>query len=133
MRAEIVRGDTVRMTLEEDDFGATLRLVVLLSAFCACTPQSTPVTPTPDASDASAFGEASPQPPVAAACASACAALTAAKCGVGGAQGCPAFMQTLSNSGQQANPATGKALTCADVMAVKTAADAQKLGFVCSP
>lgn len=109
-------------------------------AFLAGCPAPAPVTPpSPDASDASALGEtATPACDASAACANACAALAAATCPLGGAQGCPCFMQTLSSAGQPggtggglANKATGHALTCDDAAKVKTKADAIALGFVC--
>jgi hypothetical protein len=116
----------------------TTVLAVLCLFACACPPQPTPVVPVPDASDASALGEsAAPSCDAGATCTSACAALSAATCPLGGAQGCGCFMQSLSTAGQTggigglANKATGRPLTCDDVAKVKTKADAIALGFVC--
>jgi hypothetical protein len=65
-------------------------------------------------------------------CAAACEALKAAGCPVGAMLDCGSLMMRDTTSGKWTNVASGKPLACADVAAVKTKADAQKLGFVCS-
>lgn len=64
-------------------------------------------------------------------CQAACDALDRAKCGLGGTS-CPSFMAEMQNSQQHPNPAAGgRPMTCADVAAVVSKADAQALGFSC--
>jgi hypothetical protein len=95
---------------------------LLLLALTACPP--TPAVPPPDASDAA------PQ----ATCAAACSALAApaVACPIGAAASCPAFLTQLSSSGQYA-PYDAGPVTCAEIAAVKTSADARRLGFTCGP
>jgi hypothetical protein len=71
--------------------------------------------------------------PPATTCSAACESLAAAGCLVGKDPSCPSFLSTVEVSKQQANPATSRPVTCADVVAIKTRADAQRLGFVCAP
>ena len=98
-------------------------LSALLLAACHPTP---PVPTSPDASDASAFGDAPLDD-----CQRGCAALMNAGCTLGdGGPDCAAFLRAI-NAGKEPNPQTRKPLTCADVAAVKTKDDARKLGFVC--
>lgn len=104
------------------------------AALTGCPPQ--PVVPPPDASDALApppvpVGDSSPQPAPSGDCAAACAALSAAGCSLGAQPDCPTFLTRDLGSGKVANPATSKPLGCADVSAVHTKTDAQKLGFAC--
>ena len=113
-------------------------MMFALVTLTACPPAPAPVTPVPDASDASAFGDTTSTPPSPSdPCAAACASLAAAGCAIGSgdASACASFLRTLSNPPQGSglpNPANGnKPLTCADVVPVKTKADAQKLGFAC--
>lgn len=94
-------------------------LLTLLTALVGC-PQPLPTPPPPEASDGSQ-GD----------CASACAALRAAGCSVGAEADCSAFLIRDFGSGKVPNPETQKPITCADVAAVKTKADAVRLGFVC--
>ncbi len=106
-------------------------LAVLLLAGC---PTPTPVPPpNPDASDAApALGDA-PSPGPLDDCQLACAALAApaVHCGLGDAGAdCAGFLRVL-NAGKEPNPLTHKPLTCADVKAVRTRADAVALGFIC--
>jgi hypothetical protein len=75
--------------------------------------------------------DAAPAPPPDASCASACASLTAAGCSLSGQGDCSTFLTRDLGSGKVPNPATGRPLTCADVAAVRTQADAQRLGFSC--
>ena len=114
-----------------------MKLSILAVLLLGCTPQPTPVTPTPDASDAAALGETSqPTCDAGTTCQAACTALAGASCHLGGAAGCACFMQTLSNptgSSGLVNKQTGKQLTCDDVAKVKTRADAVALGCVCAP
>ena len=111
-------------------------MVVVLGALAAaCTPH--PVTPPPDATD-SAAPSPGPIPPVGpTSCEAACVALALAGCPMGGDGSanmqCVGLMRQLDDGGApRLNPATSRALSCADVATgVHTRADAQKLGFVC--
>lgn len=103
-----------------------LHLIPLAILLAACP---TPVVPpNPDASDASAFGDAPPTP-----CALACAALQRAGCVV--LTDCATTLQqkTPPTGHLFRNPKTGDWLTCADLQAVKTADDARALGQECGP
>jgi hypothetical protein len=95
----------------------------------------------PDATDAAPVpDEAAPAPPPPADAApgakcpdwtAACQALAAATCRLGTYTDCPAFMARDYGSGKVENKATHKATTCEDIAAVRTKADAQRIGFVC--
>jgi hypothetical protein len=50
---------------------------------------------------------------------------------MGSSVGCSAVLARDFGSGKVSNAATGMPMTCADVVAVKTKADAQRIGFVC--
>jgi hypothetical protein len=92
----------------------------------ACTPVPAPVTPPPDASDAA------PAPaPLAGACAAACAAMQAAGCAV--LPTCTATLTRDVDGEHRIRKPSGTPLTCADLAAVKTAADVQALGQPCGP
>lgn len=64
-------------------------------------------------------------------CNAACAALAAVPCPLGTSPTCASFMLSLVTTSKQANPKTACPITCTDVAAVKTAADAKALGFGC--
>jgi hypothetical protein len=68
-------------------------------------------------------------------CKTACEALKAATCSIGGESDCPTFLMGYSVDHDHRNPTTGKVFSCADVTSstVKTVADAQRMGFVCAP
>jgi hypothetical protein len=108
-------------------------LLALLTAILVlgCPSVPAPVTPPspPDASDASA--EASPAPPPST-CVQACAALRSAGCPLGVRADCPSFLVTMTATGEVANASTQKPLSCSDVAAVTTAAQAKAIGFGCS-
>ena len=108
--------------------GLNLGLVVaaVLLAGCPNPPQP---PPSPDASDASP----APPTPTPGACAwdAACAALKGASCPLGAAADCSTSLARDIGSGKVANVATGKPLTCHDIAAVRTKADAVRLGFAC--
>jgi hypothetical protein len=113
-----------------------MRFLALLLVLSACTPQPSPVVPTPDASDASAFGETAPPappapPPASSVCMAACAAEQAAGCVV--LSDCGSVLQARTQARLARNAKTGNALTCDDLAAVKTAADVKALGQPCGP
>jgi hypothetical protein len=110
----------------------------VLGACNSCTPSPTPVVPTPDASDAASQAETAPTPSLDAApptpptaCAQACAAMQAAGCVV--QANCAAVLAADTAVRRFRNPKTGNALTCAELAAVKTAADVVALGQSCGP
>jgi len=96
----------------------TIIAFVIVAALAGCDPSTSPDAGT------------TPPPPTST-CSAACGALAGAGCSIGSSAGCPAFLSTVEASHQQANPVTSRPVTCADVLAVKTKADAVKLGFVC--
>lgn len=99
----------------------------LASTATDCHP-TPPPAPLPDASDAAVLGDA-PQDD----CQRGCAALAAVGCTLTpDAADCAAFLRVINN-GKEPNPVTHKPLMCSDVAAVRSKADAQKLGFVCPP
>lgn len=119
-------------------------MLVALVGLGGCPPAA--VTPLPDASDAASgaidsgpIGDAPAPPAVIDAgpttpdCVSACATLAKVGCNLGDAGDCAAFLTRDLGSGKVPNPSTNKPLTCVVVEAIKTKADVQKLGFVCSP
>lgn len=99
-------------------------LVMVLLSGCTPTPQPVP-PPTPDASDAA--------PPSPGDCAAACQALTNAGCTEGQAVTCISRMLTIERGRLDPNPKRfNLPLTCADVAAVKTAADVHDVGQKCN-
>ena len=92
-------------------------------ALLTACPSGQPPIPPPivDASDAAATPG----------CQAACSALSAAGCALGAQPGCGLFLDHMQADGKEANAATRKPLTCADVAGVKTKADAVRLGFAC--
>ncbi len=107
-----------------------LSLIAIVLLGCPKNPPGPLPPPSPDASDASAFGD-SPPSPVLDDCQKGCAALTAVSCGLGdGGFACADYLRA-QNSGKEPNAATHKPLTCADVAKVQTKDDARRLGFVC--
>jgi hypothetical protein len=129
---------------------ATMLAATFLISFGVLGCPPVPVTPPPDASDAVAppppaevdagpLGDAPTPPagvdagPIAADCVSACVALLKAGCSLGDAGDCAVFLTRDLGSGKVPNPSTGKPLTCSTVAGIKTRADVQKIGFVCSP
>ena len=112
-----------------------IRSFLLLGALVLVGCPQPPVVPPPDASDAVApppapVGDATPG----AKCpdwTAACQTLSAANCQIGTYADCPTFMARDFGSGKVPNAATGKPMACADIVAVKTKADAQRLGFSC--
>lgn len=102
-------------------------LIACLSAACA---KPLPLTPPPEA------GDAAPVPPSGDLCQAGCAALASdsVRCALGdGGTDCAAFLRTIEEAGKERNPATGFPLRCADVAAVRTRADAVRIGFACPP
>lgn len=110
-----------------------MRFVLLLLAVSGCTP-TPPLVPSPDASDASAFGDAVPSIAdggFTGPCAPACNAMVKAGCVV--RTDCAAVLQSKTSARDIRNAATGNALTCDDVAKVKTAQDVAALGQPCGP
>ena len=102
--------------------------VVLALLPTACTPSN--VNPPPDADGAGP--PPAPATEAGADCAAACAALKAAGCTLGSQDTCGTFMTTVDGVLREPGQA-GAALRCADVAKITTKAQAQALGFVCSP
>jgi hypothetical protein len=121
-------------------FFLAVMAVSVLSIGATCNPPP-PIPPAPDATDAAptptadaAPAPATDAPTPGAKCpdwTAACQALAAANCQIGTYPDCPVFMGRDFGSGKVENKATGKPLTCADIAAVHTKAEAQRLGFVC--
>lgn len=117
-------------------------LIFAVLALVGCTPQPSPVVPSPDASDASALGD-SPRPawdPSCAAappaCASACAAMQTAGCVEPPL--CPCVLASVDAHRLNVDPSITTAgadnhLTCAMLANVKTAADVKAHGWSCGP
>jgi hypothetical protein len=116
-----------------------LALTLLLDG---CPPSPPPVPPpAPDASDASAFGEASPAlvdaspaPPWPDAapgpCRDACAVLLGLHCPEGAAQTCPATLQKTQDA-RLVRAASGQPMTCAMVASATTTAAVRSVGVGC--
>lgn len=121
-------------------FFLSVTMLATLSLGATCNPPPPAPVP-PDATDAAPVptADASPAPlsdaPAPAAhCpdwTAACQALSAASCQLGTYTDCAVFMARDFGSGKVENKATGKPMTCADIAAVHTKADAQRLGFSC--
>jgi hypothetical protein len=106
----------------------SLLFLPLIASAIGCHP-TVPLSPPPDASDASAFGDS----PNLDDCQKGCAALATVGCTLGdGGDDCAAFMRSI-NGGKEPNPSTHKPLMCSDVASIRSKADAQRLGFVCPP
>jgi hypothetical protein len=101
--------------------------LIVLVFIVACTPPPQPNPPPNfDASDAALFGDAP------SACVQACAAMTAAGCVE--LPSCASTLASVESQRLVQNPANGKLpLACADLAAVKTAADVTARGWHCGP
>jgi hypothetical protein len=108
----------------------------LAQAGCPTPPLPKPAPP--DANDA-APAPPPPQPPsydgsTTSTCYKACQALHTAGCAEGDAVNCIVRLQSINDLRTQKNLANqGKALTCDDLAAVKTASDVTRTGQPCSP
>jgi hypothetical protein len=122
--------------VKEQDMRHTFEIGVMTFAMglmLACHP--TPPTPMPpiDASDAAPFPTPSLDGGFTTACVAACAALKAASCSEGSDPACAASETTMEAHRLDPNPQKGNLpLTCADVSAVKTAADVRALHQKCN-
>ncbi len=103
-------------------------VLALLPTMTACPPS--PVNPPPDADGAGPPTPPTPATDASGDCAAACAALKGAGCTLGSQDTCGTFMSTVDGTLREPG---GPALRCADVAKITTRAQAQALGFVCSP
>ena len=112
--------------------GSVNRFAPLLLLAVACTPVP-PVVPTPDASDASALGEAAPATDsgFTGPCAPACLELQVLGCVV--LPDCATVLQQDTTNRLIRNAKTGQPLTCADVAAARSVADVKAMGQPCGP
>ncbi len=118
---------------------AAIAVASLVVACPPTPPQPSPVPP--DANDAAPTASCA-EPPTAASWQIACNALANADCAPGqhfpdcGCQigtypECPDFMARDFGTGKVENKATGAALGCKAIAAVRTKDDARRLGFLC--
>jgi hypothetical protein len=101
-------------------------LLFTLLAMVRCTPSNN----APDASPPAPVPIPPPPAPIDPTCTGACTALALAGCNEGRSPSCAAALSNVQ--GHLAEP-SGRPLTCADLSAVKTAADVRALGQACSP
>lgn len=108
--------------------GAAIVVASLAGIGCPQNPPQPPPLP-PDASDAAVLttdaGPASPS------CILACAALSAAGCPIGNKPDCASSLTREFGSERISNPTTDRVMTCDDVRAVQSKADALRLNFTC--
>jgi hypothetical protein len=113
----------------------TFAVLIFPAIMVACPPPSPPPPPPPDASDAAVVDAGAPEASADAgasqACIDACHALLVANCGMGRATGCAAYLDQLEHEGRTPNAVTHRPLKCADVLPVRTTADARRIGFEC--
>jgi len=72
-----------------------------------------------------------PGPPDITFCAPGCTALKAAGCFLGAESSCVRILEQAAASHNSTSKATGKPLTCKEVAAIKTTANARRIGFSC--
>lgn len=64
-------------------------------------------------------------------CQAGCKSLAAANCFLGTEKNCIGVLRQAASSHQSINKATGKPITCQEIAAIKTTADARRIGFSC--